>query len=153
METQTEAGGDTDGAEDRESGGDEGATRRSRKRPGSSKRSKTQHLTIHETLKGRADGGGSRGRALQRLSRPRRAGPAHPAPQHPLSPESLADTRRRAVARRVTGYSLEVSYLQEERLAALIIVRPGKAACSSGCESRLGNRAPRAQYRALRRVR
>jgi hypothetical protein len=30
-------------------------------------------------------------------------------------------------------------------------VRPGKVACSSGCESRLGNRAPRAQYRALRR--
>jgi hypothetical protein len=51
METQTEAGGDTEGADDRESGGDEGATRRSRKRPGSSKRSKTQQLTIHETLK------------------------------------------------------------------------------------------------------
>ena len=30
-------------------------------------------------------------------------------------------------------------------------VRPGKAACSSGWETRLGNREPRAQYRALRR--
>lgn len=26
---------------------------------------------------------------------------------------------------------------------------PGKAACSSGCESRLGNHTPRAQYQAL----
>jgi hypothetical protein len=32
-------------------------------------------------------------------------------------------------------------------------VRPGKAACSSGWKSRLGNREPRAQYRALRRGR
>ncbi|WP_207168536.1 hypothetical protein [Thiocystis violacea] len=30
-------------------------------------------------------------------------------------------------------------------------LRPGKVACSSGYDSRLGNRAPRAQYRALRR--
>jgi hypothetical protein len=47
MDTETEPDGDGDGAED---GGD-GAGRRPRKRAGSSKRSKTQQLTIHETIK------------------------------------------------------------------------------------------------------
>jgi hypothetical protein len=53
------------------------------------------------------------------------------------------------------AYPLSYRNLEEmmaER-GASIVVRPGKAACSSGCEFRLGNRAPRAQYRALRRVR
>ena len=46
METQTEPGEDTDGsdADDKDDGGE-------RKRAGSSKRSKTQPLTIHETIK------------------------------------------------------------------------------------------------------
>ena len=47
METKTESSGDTDGSDDTA----DGAKRRSRKRAGSSKRSKTQQLTIHETIK------------------------------------------------------------------------------------------------------
>jgi cell division septum initiation protein DivIVA len=51
MDRETERGGEADGWDERDSGSDEGGKRQSRKRPGSSKRSKTQHLTIHETRK------------------------------------------------------------------------------------------------------
>ena len=51
MHAETEPGGDADGASDTDDGGDEGAKRQPRKRAGSSKRRKTQHVTIHETLK------------------------------------------------------------------------------------------------------
>ena len=50
MDRETERGGEVDGCDERDSGNDEGGKRQSRKRPGSAKRSKTQHLTIHETL-------------------------------------------------------------------------------------------------------
>jgi hypothetical protein len=50
MDTKTEPNGDADGS-DEAGGGDDGAKPRARKRAGSSKRSKTQQLTIHETLK------------------------------------------------------------------------------------------------------
>jgi hypothetical protein len=46
MDTATEPGDDAEGSDE----GDEATKRRPRKRPGSSKRSKTQDLTIHETL-------------------------------------------------------------------------------------------------------
>ncbi len=51
METETEPDGDPDGDEDEDSGDDDGADRKPRKRPGSSKRSKTEQLEIHETIK------------------------------------------------------------------------------------------------------
>ena len=51
MDTETEPGGDAEGSDDAVGGGAEGAKRQARKRAGSSKRSKTQQLTIHETLK------------------------------------------------------------------------------------------------------
>jgi len=51
MDAETEPGGDADGSDDTDDGGDEGSKRQPRKRAGSSKRRKTQHLTIHETLK------------------------------------------------------------------------------------------------------
>ena len=51
METETEEpSGDADGSDDAD-GGDDATKRQARKRAGSSKRSKTQQLTIHETLK------------------------------------------------------------------------------------------------------
>ncbi len=50
MHTKTEPSADADGS-DEASGGDEGAKPQARKRPGSSKRSKTAQLTIHETRK------------------------------------------------------------------------------------------------------
>jgi hypothetical protein len=46
MDTATEPGDDADGSDE----GDDATQRRPLKRPGSSKRSKTQDLTIHETL-------------------------------------------------------------------------------------------------------
>jgi hypothetical protein len=46
MDTKTEPGDDAEGSDE----GDDATKRRPRKRPGSSKRSKTQDLTIHETL-------------------------------------------------------------------------------------------------------
>ena len=49
MDTETEPSGDADGSDDDD--GDGGAKGQPRKRAGSSKRSKTQQLTIHETLK------------------------------------------------------------------------------------------------------
>jgi hypothetical protein len=50
--------------------------------------------------------------------------------------------------RRVRGYAATApADLKEKRS-----VRPGKAARSGGWKSRLGNRAPRAQYRVLRCV-
>jgi hypothetical protein len=49
MDTETEPSGDADGSDDED--GDGGAKGQPRKRAGSSKRSKTQQLTIHETLK------------------------------------------------------------------------------------------------------
>jgi hypothetical protein len=49
MDTKTEPGDAADGSD--EGDDDEGTKRRPRKRPGSSKRSKTQELRIHETLK------------------------------------------------------------------------------------------------------
>jgi len=51
MHTETEPSGDTDGSEDSDSAEDTDSKGRSRKRPGSCKRSKTQQLTIHETRK------------------------------------------------------------------------------------------------------
>ncbi len=48
MDTETEPGG---GSDETDGGGDDGAKGQARKRAGSSKRSKTQQLTIHETLK------------------------------------------------------------------------------------------------------
>jgi hypothetical protein len=48
MDTETEPGDDADGSD--EGDDDDGPKRRLRKRPGSSKRRKTQALTIHETL-------------------------------------------------------------------------------------------------------
>lgn len=50
MDTETEPDGDGDGS-DADDGGDDGAKGQARKRAGSSKRSKTQQLKIHETLK------------------------------------------------------------------------------------------------------
>jgi hypothetical protein len=46
MDTKTEPGDDAEGSDE----GDDATKRRARKRPGSCKRSKTQDLTIHETL-------------------------------------------------------------------------------------------------------
>ena len=53
METETEPDGDPDGRddEDGDSGDGDGTDRKPRKRPGSSKRSKTEQLEIHETIK------------------------------------------------------------------------------------------------------
>ncbi len=50
METETEPDDETDGGDD-EGGDGEGADRKPRKRAGSSKRSKTDELAIHETIK------------------------------------------------------------------------------------------------------
>ena len=50
MDTETEPSGDGDGCDDADDG-DHGGNPQPRKRAGSSKRSKTQQLTIHETLK------------------------------------------------------------------------------------------------------
>jgi len=50
MDTETELSGAGDGSDDAD-GGDAGAKGQARKHAGSSKRSKTQQLTIHETLK------------------------------------------------------------------------------------------------------
>jgi hypothetical protein len=53
METETEPDGDSDGREDEDgsSSDDDGADRKRRKRAGSTKRSKTERLAIHETIK------------------------------------------------------------------------------------------------------
>jgi hypothetical protein len=51
MDTKTEPSGDAEGSEDGDSADTANTARRSRKRLGSSKRRKTQQLTIHETCK------------------------------------------------------------------------------------------------------
>ena len=53
METETGPDGDRDGCEEEDSGSgeDEGAGRKPRKRAGSSKRSKSEQLVVHETIK------------------------------------------------------------------------------------------------------
>lgn len=85
-ETETEPDGDPDGREDEDSdSGDGDGTNRKPQRPGSSKRSKTQQLEIHET-QGCADGADTGALALQGISRLHRARHAHPSPQHLLSP-------------------------------------------------------------------
>ena len=56
-----------------------------------------------------------------------------------------------ALADALTGLPYQVSTEEELALHLNGSVRPGKAACSSGLESRPGNREPRARYRALGR--
>jgi hypothetical protein len=51
MDTETEPGGDAEGSAASDGGEDGGSADRSRKRRGSTKRRKTQQLTIHETRK------------------------------------------------------------------------------------------------------
>ena len=60
------------------------------------------------------------------------------------------------VARRAQPFDVMVGDVRSgpedaSQVAEMGTVRPGKAACSSGWKSRLGNREPRAQYRGLRR--
>ena len=94
-----ESGADeTDGNGDSDDGDGDGADRKTRKRrPGSSKRSKTEQLVIHETIKVAPRAPIPQGSRLQGLSRLHRARSAHRGPQYLLSPGGLAGAGRNTI--------------------------------------------------------